>query len=145
MWIGELEPITESKRSFKRPAVAALGAPAEALPFAPAESLPPNDPGEGCAIDVRSDGEIGYEERGAVGYLHFDFYNGALSTAQCERLRAAYAHARARPTRVIVLMGGVDFWCNGMHLHCIEAAIESGRCLLGQHSLHRRSRPRDPA
>ena len=27
-----------------------------------------------------------------------------------------------RPTRVIVLMGGADFWCNGMHLHCIEAA-----------------------
>jgi putative two-component system hydrogenase maturation factor HypX/HoxX len=45
-----------------------------------------------------------------------------LSTAQCERLRAAYAKARARPTRVIVLMGGTDFWCNGMHLHCIEAA-----------------------
>ena len=68
------------------------------------------------------DGEIHYEERGAVGYLHFDFYNGALSTAQCERLRAAYANARGRPTRVIVLMGGADFWCNGMHLHCIEAA-----------------------
>ena len=67
-------------------------------------------------------GEIRYEERGAVGYLHFDFYNGALSTAQCERLRAAYAQARRRPTRVIVLMGGADFWCNGMHLHCIEAA-----------------------
>ena len=69
-----------------------------------------------------ADGEIRYEERGAVGYLHFDFYNGALSTAQCERLRAAYARARRRPTRVIVLMGGADFWCNGMHLHCIEAA-----------------------
>ena len=67
-------------------------------------------------------GELRYEERGAVGYLHFDFYNGALSTAQCERLRAAYAEARRRPTRVIVLMGGEDFWCNGMHLHCIEAA-----------------------
>ncbi len=66
-------------------------------------------------------GEIRYEERGAVGYLHFDFYNGALSTAQCDRLRAAYALACRRPTRVIVLMGGADFWCNGMHLHCIEA------------------------
>ena len=71
---------------------------------------------------ISPNGEIRYEECGAVGYLHFDFYNGALSTAQCERLRAAYAHARRRPTRVIVLMGGPDFWCNGMHLHCIEAA-----------------------
>ena len=23
---------------------------------------------------------------------------------------------------MIVLLGGADFWCNGMHLHCIEAA-----------------------
>ena len=45
-----------------------------------------------------------------------------MNTAQCQRLRAAYAHARRRPTRVIVLLGGSDFWCNGMHLHCIEAA-----------------------
>ena len=33
-----------------------------------------------------------------------------------------YTRARQRPTRVIVLMGAEDFWCNGMHLHCIEAA-----------------------
>ena len=57
-----------------------------------------------------------------MAYLHFEFYNGALRTQQCERLRAAYAHALRRPTRAIVLMGGTDFWSNGMHLHCIEAA-----------------------
>ena len=45
-----------------------------------------------------------------------------MSSAQCERLRQAYAQARRRPTRVIMLMGGTDFWSNGMHLHCIEAA-----------------------
>ena len=33
VWIGELEPITDSRRSFKRPAVVALGALAEALPL----------------------------------------------------------------------------------------------------------------
>ena len=37
--------------------------------------------------------EIGYEERGMVGYLHFDFYNGAMSTEQCRRLRDAYRYA----------------------------------------------------
>ncbi|MGD0504626.1 MAG: hydrogenase maturation protein [Steroidobacteraceae bacterium] len=116
VWIGELEPITESKRSFKRPAVAALGALAEALPVT---DDPPDD---GQAAYACAGGEIRYEEQGPVGYLHFDFYNGALSTTQCQRLRAAYAHARGRPTRVIVLMGAGDFWCNGMHLHCIEAA-----------------------
>jgi putative two-component system hydrogenase maturation factor HypX/HoxX len=116
VWIGELEPITDSTRSFRRPAAVALGVLAEALPHTD------EDPVEGRAADACAGGEIRYEEQGAVGYLHFDFYNGALSTAQCERLRAAYAQARARPTRVIVLMGGDDFWCNGMHLHCIEAA-----------------------
>jgi putative two-component system hydrogenase maturation factor HypX/HoxX len=109
IWIGQLQP--EGPSTFKRPAVLALGELAESL----------RRSGEDSNEDAGG-GELRYEEHGAVGYLHFDFYNGALSTAQCERLRAAYARARRRPTRVIVLMGGEDFWCNGMHLHCIEAA-----------------------
>jgi len=114
VWIGQLQPVDESQSSFKRPAVLALGALADALPRFD------DDPID--VSDVPGNSEIRYEERGAVGYLHFECYNGALSTAQCERLRAAYAQARRRPTRVIALMGGSDFWCNGMHLHCIEAA-----------------------
>jgi len=105
VWIGQLQPAGAEKHGFKHPAVAALGALAKTLP----------------ECDAGFD-EIHYEESGPVGYLHFDFYNGALSTAQCDRLRIAYAAACRRPTRVIVLMGGADFWCNGMHLHCIEAA-----------------------
>ena len=66
--------------------------------------------------------EIRYEEAGAVGYLHFDFYNGAMGTAACERLLAAYEGAKQRPTRVIVLMGGADFFSNGLDLNRIEAA-----------------------
>lgn len=66
--------------------------------------------------------EIWHEEAGDVGYLHFAFYNGAMSTAQCERLRRAYAQALERPTRVLVLMGGSDYWSNGLHLGVIEAA-----------------------
>jgi putative two-component system protein, hydrogenase maturation factor HypX/HoxX len=114
VWIGELQPAAASPRGFKRPAVLALGELADGLPRLD------DDPAGGAAAG--SDPEIRYEERGAVGYLHFDFYNGALSTARCERLRAAYAQARGRPTRVIVLLGGADFWCNGMHLHEIESA-----------------------
>jgi putative two-component system hydrogenase maturation factor HypX/HoxX len=45
-----------------------------------------------------------------------------MGTRQCERLRAAFAHAASRPTRVIVLMGGTDFWSNGIHLNLIEQA-----------------------
>jgi putative two-component system hydrogenase maturation factor HypX/HoxX len=71
--------------------------------------------------------EIAYEEDAGVGYLHFDFYNGAMSTEQCRRLRAAYLYARSRRrTSVIVLMGGSDFFSNGIHLNVIEASIDPG-------------------
>ena len=66
--------------------------------------------------------DIRYEEEGEVGFLHFDFYNGAMGTAACERLLAAYEAARMRPTRVIVLLGGEDFFSNGLDLNRIEAA-----------------------
>ncbi|MFZ1098963.1 MAG: hydrogenase maturation protein [Steroidobacteraceae bacterium] len=113
VWIGELQPMDVAERSFKHPATLALGTLAEGLPWS-AEGPPEEH-------DACGHGEIRYEERGALGYLYFDFYNGALSTQRCARLRTAYAQALRRPTRVIVLMGGSDFWCNGMHLHCIEA------------------------
>jgi putative two-component system protein, hydrogenase maturation factor HypX/HoxX len=114
VWIGQLQPVEDQQRGFKRPATVALGPLAQDLPVSE------DDP-----LASRNDAtlrEIRYEERRGIGYLHFDFYNGAMSTAQCKRLRSAYAQARRRPTRVIVLMGGEDFWSNGMHLHCIEAA-----------------------
>ena len=66
--------------------------------------------------------DISYEEAAGVGFLSFEFYNGAMSTAQCRRLTAAFEWAAARPTRVIVLRGGSDFWSNGIHLCTIEAA-----------------------
>jgi putative two-component system protein, hydrogenase maturation factor HypX/HoxX len=113
VWIGQLRPLEGPQRGLKRPATLVLGSEACALPESASAT---EDGGSAHGLEIR------YEERGAVGYLHFAFYNGALSTAQCERLRAAYAQACARTTRVIVLMGGPDFWCNGMHLHCIEAA-----------------------
>lgn len=71
--------------------------------------------------------EIFYEESAGVGYLHFDFYNGAMSTEQCRRLREAYLYARSRrTTNVIVLAGGADFFSNGIHLNVIEAAADQG-------------------
>ena len=68
--------------------------------------------------------EIVYTEEDEIGYLSFDFYNGAMSTSQCTRLRDAFLYARARPTRVIVLLGGADFWSNGIHLNVIEASAD---------------------
>jgi putative two-component system hydrogenase maturation factor HypX/HoxX len=71
--------------------------------------------------------EISYEEKAGVGYLNFDFYNGAMSTDQCRRLREAYVYARGRrTTKVIVLAGGADFFSNGIHLNVIEAGENQG-------------------
>ncbi|MCP5277411.1 MAG: hydrogenase maturation protein [Thiobacillus sp.] len=69
-----------------------------------------------------ADPDIRYEEADGVGYLHFDFYNGAMGTDACRRLQTAYEAARLRPTRVIVLLGGPDFFSNGLDLNRIEAA-----------------------
>jgi putative two-component system hydrogenase maturation factor HypX/HoxX len=71
--------------------------------------------------------EIAYTEAAGVGHLRFDFYNGAMSTAQCRRLVEAYRYARSRPTSVIVLEGGDDFFSNGIHLNVIEAAADPGQ------------------
>lgn len=111
VWITHLKPIpVDGERSFKRPAVMALGAALADVPEIPA------------AGDGTTWRDIWYEEKGAVGYLHFPFYNGAMSTDQCRRLEAAYRDACARDTRVVVLMGGAEFWSNGLHLGAIEAA-----------------------
>jgi putative two-component system hydrogenase maturation factor HypX/HoxX len=116
VWISHLK----APGHFKLPAARALElaghpvtapelpAPLHAPPFAPATYR-----------------EIAYHERRGVGYLQFDFYNGAMSTEQCRRLLDAYGYARGRPTKVIVLMGGPDFFSNGIHLNVIEAAEDA--------------------
>jgi putative two-component system hydrogenase maturation factor HypX/HoxX len=103
---------------IKLPATQVLGPLLRDVPEAP---LPIDAP-----VDHRTFREIVYSEEADVGYLSFDFYNGAMSTSQCYRLRDAFLHARARPTRVIVLLGGADFWSNGIHLNVIEASADPG-------------------
>ncbi len=108
VWIGHLRD-KHYAHAFKLPATQVLAEQVDALP-------------EVIASEHSGYRDIWYEEEGAVGYLHFPFYNGAMGTHQCQRLRDAYIEARQRDTRVIVLMGGPDYWCNGMHLNLIEAA-----------------------
>ncbi len=115
VWIGHV------KRSggIKLPATLAFGQQAMDLPELPL------DPWWRSTTPTWQD--IAYEEHNAVGMLHFEFYNGAMCTRQCERLRAALVWARQRPTRILLLMGGADFWSNGIHLNVIEAAsLEHG-------------------
>ncbi len=112
--------ITHLKRPdhFKLPATRALGLVGVELDV-PEIDVPVHAP----IPDGHTWREIAYTEHAGVGYLAFDFYNGAMSTAQCRRLLQAYRYARSRrETKVIVLAGGSDFFSNGIHLNAIEAA-----------------------
>lgn len=68
--------------------------------------------------------DVGYHEEGQAGFLTFSFPGGAMSTAHCRRLLDAYRTACTRPTSVLVLGGGRDFFSNGIHLGVIEAAAD---------------------
>ncbi len=107
IWIGHVIN-TSSGHHFKLPATVALAPHLDDIEDIPLDS-------------DRGYSEIRYEEYDSVGVLHFEFYNGAMGSEQCERLLDAYRKACARPTKTIVLMGGRDFWSNGMHLNLIEA------------------------
>ncbi len=121
VWITHLKP-PRNVEGFKLPATRALALAGVTLDV-PEVGVPLHAP---IPFD-HTWREISYEEADGVGYLHFDFYNGAMSTEQCRRLREAYLYARSRrTTRAIVLMGGEDFFSNGIHLNVIEAAADQG-------------------
>lgn len=69
--------------------------------------------------------EIFYKEKNGVGYLYFDFHNGAMSIEQCVRLKYAYEMIREKDIQVLVLMGGHDFFSNGIHLNIMEDSKKS--------------------
>jgi putative two-component system hydrogenase maturation factor HypX/HoxX len=116
IWLGHLKHKQEqnSEPAFKLAAATALQNHLADVPEIP------DDPfAQSSAGTYR---EIWFEQKNDVGYLHFNFYNGAMDTAQCERLREVYLETTSRDVRIIVLMGGSDFWSNGIHLNHIEHA-----------------------
>jgi len=114
VWIGHVK----RAGSIKLPATLAFAAEAAAVPDRPLADW--------WRVAGQTWQDIAYDERDGVGYLAFEFYNGAMSTRQCRRLRDALARAKQRPTTVLVLTGGHDFWSTGIHLNVIEAASLSG-------------------
>jgi putative two-component system hydrogenase maturation factor HypX/HoxX len=102
LWIGHVR--TAGRQSLKLPATMALHDRLAQVPVGSAGHQ-----------------EIDYRRSEAVGVLSFAFYNGAMSTTQCERMAAAVRAAAAQDTRVLVLRGGETF-ANGIHLNVIEAA-----------------------
>jgi putative two-component system hydrogenase maturation factor HypX/HoxX len=118
IWLGQvrLARACGTDAPFKLPATLAF---AEEAAHLPVWDLPLEREGDEWA-------ELRYWEREdggtRIGVLSFDFYNGAMSTTQCQRLLGALQHLKTRPTRVLLLLGGQDFFSNGIHLNCIEAA-----------------------
>ncbi len=122
VWVTHLKNAdpAEGECAFKLPATDLLG---EKLSLAPYEMRVPEITLTPQAIPERGTWqEIRYWEEGEVGYIYFDFYNGAMATEQCQRLQKAIAAAKEKPIKVLVLMGGEEFWSNGIHLNQIEAA-----------------------
>jgi putative two-component system protein, hydrogenase maturation factor HypX/HoxX len=114
VWISHLKDAApRNDRAIKLPATAVLGSAVHSLPHLETDQI--GGPDLGC-------NEIRYYEIGKAGYLHFDFYNGAMNPVQCRRLQQMLALVKRRPVRTIMLMGGDEFWSNGIHLNCIEAA-----------------------
>ncbi|MBB4843760.1 putative two-component system hydrogenase maturation factor HypX/HoxX [Paucibacter oligotrophus] len=116
LWLGQAQRMAEGAPDFKLPCTQLFAAECQTLPELPVALL--REPGEW--------GELRYEELGEpgarVGLLSFEFYNGAMSVRQCRALAAALQQVRQRPTQLLVLLGGQDFFSNGIHLNCIEAA-----------------------
>jgi len=56
-----------------------------------------------------------------VGYVYFNFYNGAMGTDQCKRLVGAIDTLKRDPrVKVVTFMGGHNYFSNGIHLNEIE-------------------------
>ncbi len=118
LWIQCLKKHREN--SLKLPATIALGNEAKGIPTSTLNIFKDNH-------SIKTFREIKYDELNEVGYLYFDFYNGAMDTEQCRRLRQAFIEAKQHNTKIIVLMGGEDIWSNGIHLNLVEASEDPAK------------------
>ncbi|OJF13565.1 hydrogenase maturation protein [Couchioplanes caeruleus] len=115
VWLGHLRDASRPG-CFKLPATTLLGRRLRTVPQSP---LP-----AGIEPEAPSYRQIRYRRTGSIGWLAFDFYNGAMSAGHCRRLLAAFQHAAQQDTRVLVLRGGTDAFSHGIHLNVVEAAAD---------------------
>jgi len=69
--------------------------------------------------------EISCEINNDIAYLYFDFHNGAFSSEKCMKLKYAFEYIKTE-AKVVVLMGGKDFFSNGIHLNILEDSKKNG-------------------
>jgi len=116
IWIGQVKPAagTVDGPRIKLPAATVLARQLRGLPRSPGALTAP----AGEHADIR------YRRDGRVGWLSFDFYNGAMSTTGCRRLLSALRHAAAQDTTALVLVSGPSAFSNGIHLNVVEAGAD---------------------
>ncbi|QPK61830.1 hydrogenase maturation protein [Methylomonas sp. LL1] len=128
IWIGHLKPKQADGQGIKLPATLALADlwPKPKTGLAGWITMQPKTleidytiPGRQLACQ-----EVWYELDSEAAYLYFPFHNGGMSTGQCRLLLEVYRHLASLNIKAIVLMGGEEFWSNGIHLNHIEAAAD---------------------
>ncbi len=116
VWIKQLQLANKNTvLGFKMPATMLLGQ------ILAEDKLSQIGVKESGAID-----EIWTEVQGDIAYFYFDFYNGAMNTQQCMEMKAKLVALKKTQVKVIVFMGGENFFSNGIHLNCIEASGDAG-------------------
>jgi len=69
--------------------------------------------------------EISCDIKGDIAYLYFNFHNGAFSSDKCMKLKYAFEYVKEQ-VKIVVLMGGDDFFSNGIHLNILEDSKKNG-------------------
>ena len=75
--------------------------------------------------DRKSFYELRVDRKDEIVYLYFNFHNGAMTSAQCIKLKYAIEYLKEE-CKVLVLMGGDDFFSNGIHLNILEDSKKQG-------------------
>ena len=127
VWISHMKA-SHGKEFIKLPATSVLS-PCE---LEGVEEIPPNIQYYPYGQRPSTFQEIWMNRQGHVAYIHFEFYNGAMSTEQCLRLRQVIRRCgQDQFIHTIVLCGGYNYFSNGINLNIIEASkdptVESWR------------------
>lgn len=69
--------------------------------------------------------ELYVDKKGDIAYLYFNFHNGAMNSEQAIRLKYAVEYLKDN-CKVLVLMGGEEFFSNGIHLNILEDSKKQG-------------------
>lgn len=87
IWLTHLKAVNED--SIKLPVMIAMKGSTKEIPVS--EINPFENISDATWQDIR------FKQENDIGYLHFHFYNGAMSAEQCNRLRVAFWRRRREP------------------------------------------------